>query len=145
MSRGWAEASTCCAGSAPSTCKASSVPGRLHLETSKAATPRCPGCFSVGLDARREHETLGAILDCSRRRQQSVCSPPPLWMWKGVQRKLQMCQSRSQVHYSIPPNKLFKKYVSNSILRFYVPFGGRFSSPQYVDVQVPTHYIHFSS
>ena len=83
-------------GSAASTCKASSVPGRLHLETSKAATPRCPGCFSVGLDARREHETLGAILDCSRRRQQSVCSPPPLWMWKGVQRKLQMCQSRNQ-------------------------------------------------
>ena len=70
------------------------------LETSKAATPRCPGCFSVWLDARREHETLGAIMDCSRRRQQSVCSPPPLWMWKGVQRKLQMCQSRNQVHYS---------------------------------------------
>ena len=87
-------------GSAASTCKASSVPGRLHLETSKAATPRSPGCFSVGLDARRDHETLGAILDCSRRRQQSVCSPPPLWMWKGVQRKLQMCQSRNQVHYS---------------------------------------------
>ena len=39
-------------GSAASTCKASSVPGRLHLETSKAATPRCPGCFSMGLDAR---------------------------------------------------------------------------------------------
>ena len=53
-------------GSAASTCKASSVPGRLHLEITKAATPRCPGCFSVGLDARREHETLGAILDCSR-------------------------------------------------------------------------------
>ena len=88
-------------GNAASTCKASSVPGRLHLETRKAATPRCSGCFSVGLDARREHETLGAILDCSRRRQQSVCSPPPLWMWKGVQRKLQMCQSRNQVHYSV--------------------------------------------
>ena len=71
-------------GNPASTCKASSVPGRLHLETSKAATPRCPGRFSVGLDARREHETLGAILDCSRRRQQSVCSPPPLWMWKGT-------------------------------------------------------------
>ena len=40
-------------GSAASTCKASSVPGKLHLETSKAATPRCPGCFSVELDARR--------------------------------------------------------------------------------------------
>ena len=40
-------------GSAASTCKVSSVPGRLHLETTKAATPRCPGCFSVGLDARR--------------------------------------------------------------------------------------------
>ena len=40
-------------GSAASTCKASSVLGTLHLETSKAATPRCPGCFSVGLDARR--------------------------------------------------------------------------------------------
>ena len=65
-------------GSAASTCKASSVPGRLHLETSKAATPRYPGCFSVGLNARREHETLGAIKDCSRRRQQSMCSPPPL-------------------------------------------------------------------
>ena len=25
-----------------------------------------------GLDGRREHETLGAILDCSRRRQQNV-------------------------------------------------------------------------
>ena len=48
-------------GSAASTCKASSVPGRLHLKTSKAATPRCPGCFSVGLDARHKHETLGAI------------------------------------------------------------------------------------
>ena len=28
------------------------------------------------------------VQDCSRRRQQSVCSPPPLWIWKGVQRKL---------------------------------------------------------
>ena len=88
-------------GNAASTCKASSVPGRLHMETSKAATSRCPGCFSVGLDARREHETLGTILDCSRRRQQSVCSAPPLWMWKGVQRKLQMCQSKNQMHYSV--------------------------------------------
>ena len=87
-------------GSAASTRKASTVAGRLHMEASKATTPRCPGCFSVGLDARREHETLGAILDCSRRRQQSVCSPPLLWMWKGVQRKLQMCQRRNQVHYS---------------------------------------------
>jgi len=24
-----------------------------------------------------------------------------MWMWKGVQRKLQMCQSRNQVHYSV--------------------------------------------
>ena len=55
----------------------------------------------VKIYARREHETLGAILDCSRRRQQSVCSPPPLWMLKGVQRKLQMCQSKNQMHYSV--------------------------------------------
>ena len=37
-------------GNPASTCKASSVPGRLHLETSKAATPRCPGRFSVYFD-----------------------------------------------------------------------------------------------
>ena len=24
-----------------------------------------------------------------------------MWMWKGVQRKLQMCQSKNQVHYSV--------------------------------------------
>ena len=54
-------------GNLAPTCKTSSVPGKWYMEISKAMAPRCPGCFCLGLGARREHESLGAILHCARR------------------------------------------------------------------------------
>jgi len=50
------------------TCKTSSVPGRLYLETRKTTSPRCSRCFSLWLGARREHESLGVKKNSARWR-----------------------------------------------------------------------------